>query len=196
MKTATDWSAYLAAWQDRAQIVVSLIPEELLAADERDATFSTRLQRLGATQGQLDAAEHRLGFALPPDMAAFYRASNGWHQVGFDETDTDLLAVGDLHFLRDASEPLRAVLSGYAGVGEAEASDPAVPFMYSDVADLLVLSAPCPNGLYLFNPLRRSGKPAFLLIRYKFAPQRFATFSGLMQFEQQRCLQALRSMLG
>lgn len=189
--TSTEWSAFLLSWQEEVELIVSLIPDDVLGSADKVRMFGEMPMALPANGAAIEATQIALGLSLPDDVANFYLASDGWRQYGFDEHDLTVLPLASLHRLAAAGSDLRESVSGYVG----STPDGGVRnfFRADDLRDAVVLSDHL-SGCYLVS-LNASSLGECSVVRWHSAPKLFPSFSDLMISERKRCLNGLRSML-
>lgn len=186
------WKGFLSQWQSDVRFVCSLMPDDRYSEDERRAVESIVLTHAPASFEQIEAAERRLGLQLDDSLKSFYLASNGWLQYGFDANDLIIRPVEDVRPLTsEDADYVRDVGSYFTGVKYG----PERRFFESKyLSTALIVSDICNDGCYLAN--RRDDESwEFGIVFFESAPKYFSTFEALMRFENNRCLNNLRSLL-
>ena len=75
---AFDWQNLMARWN-----AALLADSEIDSYVEPEVIDSSWLGFPGATEGQIAAAQHRLGVSLPPSYREFLKHTNGWRILNF-----------------------------------------------------------------------------------------------------------------
>jgi hypothetical protein len=98
------WRGFLREWDELARELLPHLPADDFNRASREFHQRGSILRDGASAGSIEAAERKLGRALPESMKRFYRVSNGLVLPLLDIQDAVILAVEELVPLRD-SEP-------------------------------------------------------------------------------------------
>jgi HEAT repeat protein len=187
MTTVGEWRVFLENWS-----------REWLATDEK---FPAALRKSGwlgfkpATEKQIELAEKRLGYRLPPSYRAFLLTSNGWRRAG--PMTERIRPVSKVQWLEiedpatlDTRGASRIMQEPYCGVTEQEylSYDGMPTYMDSHRRQCLKISDPVAGDslMYLLNPalVAEDGEwEAWTDAHWIPGAERFPSFAELMKGE-------------
>lgn len=187
-----DWSAFLGAWQSEVRFLISLMPEERYSSDERQRLAHIELVNSPADVSEIEAAECLARSAFSDEHRAFYLASNGWLQYGFDSLDLQVLPAAAVRPLANAEKDYFRDVAAYFS-GDIYGSDRRF-FDQSSLSNAILLTEECNDGCYIGSK-DSSGNWKYGVVLFHGKPTLFNSFGELMMSEKERCLTNLRSLL-
>lgn len=169
-----DWQPFLERW---SRAILSA-PDADYFGLPADAVHAGWLGYAPATEAQIQAAEVRLGVALPPSYRAFLRVTNGWLHTG--------LAVARILPVEQV-ERFGVAHADWAALWMADAAeyDPVFDEVdYAHLPDTLAISALGDDAIMLLNPtVQTSGDEceAWFFASWNPGAARYESFWSLLQ---------------